>query len=307
MPSTSKTKAWIIAARPQTLPAGISPVIVGTALAIHDGVFSLGPAFAALIGALLIQIGTNLANDYYDGIKGTDDIDKKGFTRATSSGILSAEQVKKAMYLTYFMSILVGLYLVYIGGIPILLIGVISILSGIAYTGGPYPFGYYGLGDFFVFIFFGVIAVMGTYYVQAVSFLSVFMPFWIPSDTISWISFFVSLPMAGLTTSILVVNNIRDIEADSKAGKKTLAVIIGDKLSRIEFLLLIGMSYIIPIYLIKNFGISSLLPLLTIPYAIYILYIVSTKKNGGHLNLALKHTGKLLFLFAVLFSLGIIL
>lgn len=307
MTTVSKRRGWIIAARPQTLPAGMSPVIVGTALAIHDNVFSVLPALAALMGALLIQIGTNFANDYYDGIKGTDNIDREGFTRVTSSGIISPERVKKAMYITFFLSILIGIYLVYVGGIPILIVGILSIISGITYTGGPYPFGYYGLGDFFVFIFFGIIAVIGTYYVQVVaSLLSFSFPLWIPPDTITVSSLLVSIPIACLTTCILVVNNIRDIENDKKAGKKTLAVIIGRKWSRIEFLSLLFVSYIMPIFLIPNFGLTVLLPLLSFPYSFFIANIVFTKNSGENLNSALKSTGKLLFIYSVLFSLGII-
>src|SRR6056297_3494118 len=172
----SRTKAWVMAARPQTLPAAAAPVVVGTGLAIHDGVFAALPALFALVGAALIQVATNFANDYYDAVQGADTEAREGFTRVTASGLISAPEVKRAMYLTFLASVLVGTYLVFVGGVPILVVGLLSVLSGIAYTGGPYPLGYHGLGDVFVFVFFGLVAVTGTYYVQAVTYLASVAP-----------------------------------------------------------------------------------------------------------------------------------
>src|SRR6056297_3093115 len=163
----SRRQAWVAAARPQTLPAAAAPILVGVGLAVNDGVFAPVPAVAAFIGAALIQIATNFANDYYDAIQGADTDDREGFTRVTQSGLIEPGRVKAAMYATFAAAIVVGGYLVYVGGVPILVIGLLSVISGIAYTGGPYPLGYHGLGDLFVFVFFGVIAVTGTYYVQA--------------------------------------------------------------------------------------------------------------------------------------------
>jgi 1,4-dihydroxy-2-naphtoate prenyltransferase (EC 2.5.1.-) len=168
----SRARAWVVAARPQTLPAAAAPVVVGTGLAVHDGVFAPLPALAALLGALLIQVGTNLANDYFDAVNGADTDDSEGFTRVTQAGLIPPEQVRAATAATFGAAVLVGSYLVYVGGLPILVIGLASIASGVAYTGGPYPLGYHGLGDLFVFVFFGLVAVTGTYYVQAVQVLA---------------------------------------------------------------------------------------------------------------------------------------
>src|SRR6056297_4266000 len=148
----SRREAWLMAARPHTLPAAAAPVVVGVGLAVHEGVFAALPALAAFVGAALIQIGTNFANDYYDAVQGADTEDRKGFTRVTQSGLIAPQSVKRAMYLTFAAAIGVGSYLVYVGGLPILVIGLLSVLSGIAYTGGPYPLGYHGLGDLFVFV-----------------------------------------------------------------------------------------------------------------------------------------------------------
>lgn len=179
--SISRQKAWVMAARPQTLPAAAAPILVGTGVAIHDGVFAPLPALAALLGAALIQIGTNFANDYYDAIKGADTADREGFTRVTAGGLIDPPAVKRAMYLTFMIAILVGATLVWVGGIPILIVGLLSVGSGIAYTGGPYPLGYHGLGDVFVFVFFGLIAVTGTYYVQAAALIAGTFPLGIPA------------------------------------------------------------------------------------------------------------------------------
>ena len=165
----SKREAWLMAARPQTLPAGASPVIVGAGLAVHEGVFASAPWLAALVGALLIQVGTNFANDYYDAAKGADTEEREGFTRVTAGGLIPPRRVKLAMAATYGLAVLVGVYLVAVGGAPILVVGLSSIAAGVLYTGGPYPYGYRGLGDLFVFVYFGVVAVTGTFYVQAVA------------------------------------------------------------------------------------------------------------------------------------------
>jgi 1,4-dihydroxy-2-naphthoate octaprenyltransferase len=168
-PQISPRQAWILAARPKTLPAAAAPVVVGTAVALSEGVFSPGPALAALLGALLIQIATNFANDVFDYKKGADTGQRLGPLRVTQAGLLTPAQVMAGMWLTFGLAVLVGVYLVWVGGWPIVVIGLLSILSGMAYTGGPFPLGYNGLGDLFVFIFFGLVAVGGTYYVQALT------------------------------------------------------------------------------------------------------------------------------------------
>jgi 1,4-dihydroxy-2-naphthoate octaprenyltransferase len=266
------------------------------------------PAVMALLGAGLIQIGTNLANDYYDAIKGVDTADREGFTRVTHSGLLPAQSVRNGMIMTFTAAVITGIYLVWVGGIPILLVGILSIAAGILYTGGPYPFGYYGLGDVFVFIFFGLIAVTGTYYVQIVSFTHAFFPIWIPPGTIPQTVIIGSLPMAALITNILVVNNIRDIETDKAANKRTLAVLIGYTGSRVEFTALMVLAYSIPLYFfVMGYPLVVLLPLLSLPVAVTILRTVLRSTHATKLNNALTQTGQLTAVFAGLFAIGLIL
>ncbi len=305
----SRTKAWLMAARPHTLPAAAAPIFVGVGLAVHEGLFAPLPALAAFVGAALIQIGTNFANDYYDAVKGVDTDERKGFTRVTQSGLIAADEVKRAMYGTFLLSILVGVYLVYVGGLPILIIGLASVVSGIAYAGGPYPLGSNGLGDLFVFLFFGVIAVMGTFYVQAATILAPPLALGIPGGTVTMQAFLASLPVAAISTNILVVNNVRDLKTDKKAGKKTLAVLIGYRASRAEFVGMLMIAYLIPVYFWTSsaFGHPVLLPLLTGPYAVMVARTVLTKTSGEALNPALEQTGKLLAGHSLLFALGMVL
>lgn len=303
----SRRRAWFMAIRPQTLPAAAAPVIVGIGLALGMGVFAPLPAAAALVGALLIQIGTNFANDYYDAQSGVDSDDREGFTRVTQSGLISAAEVRLAMAVTFAVAILVGVYLVYVGGVPILVVGLASVAAGILYAGGPYPFGSYGLGDLFVFVFFGLIAVTGTYYVQAAAFAHPF-PLWIPDGTLPLAAVVASLPAAALSTNILVVNNLRDRETDAAAGKHSLAVIIGYRWSRVEFVALAGMAYVVPIvFWATGHSIGVLAPLLTLPYAARIARTVLTHTDGEVLNPALSQVGKLLAAHSILFALGLAL
>ncbi|WP_254537899.1 1,4-dihydroxy-2-naphthoate polyprenyltransferase [Halomarina litorea] len=304
---TSKAKAWVMAARPQTLPAGASPVLVGTALAFHAGVFRALPALAALVGALLLQVGTNFANDYYDAVRGADTEEREGFTRVTAGGLIDPPEVKRAMYLTFATAILLGTYLVYVGGLPIVVVGLTSVAAGILYTGGPYPYGYRGLGDLFVFVYFGLVAVTGTYYVQAAAALAEPFPLWLPSETLPLAAVVASLPAAGLSTCILVVNNIRDRETDMKADKRTLAVALGYRASRVEFLLMLGMAYVVPVvFALTGYSPLTLLPLLTLPLAASLAGTVLTETSGAALNPALETTGKLLAAHSVLFAAGFV-
>ncbi|MFC4437567.1 MULTISPECIES: 1,4-dihydroxy-2-naphthoate polyprenyltransferase [Natrialbaceae] len=304
----SRTKAWVIAARPQTLPAAAAPVIVGTGLAVYEGVFAPIPALMAVIGAALIQIGTNFANDYYDAIKGADTDDREGFTRVTQSGLIAPERVKLATIVTFALAILSGTYLVYVGGVPILVIGLVSVCCGWAYTGGPYPLGYHGLGDPFVFVFFGLVAVTGTYYVQAAAHLEPFTTT-VPAGTVTRESILAGLPIAGVSTAVLVVNNIRDRETDAETGKRTLAVRLGYRWSRLEFAALLALAYLTPLWfwLGEGFGPEVLLPLVTLPYAALIARTVLTRTDGEALNPALEQTGKLLAMYALLFAGGFVL
>ncbi len=289
----TKFQAWIMALRPKTLPAALAPVAVGTAVAVTDNSFNFSPAFAALLGALLPQIAVNLANDYFDSKSGVDTEERLGPVRVTSAGIIKPEQVKTGMILSIVLALIVGIYLIYIGGWPILVIGVASIISALSYSGGPFPLASNGLGDIFVFIFFGLIAVMGTYYVQAL--------------TLTSFVFISSLPVGFLITAIIVINNLRDIETDKKAGKKTLAVMIGKKGSRLEYLLLLTFSYIILFCLWISGQCSPiiLLPVITLPMAYSVTKTV-LNETGPVLNEALAKTAKLSLIYSLLFSAGII-
>jgi 1,4-dihydroxy-2-naphthoate octaprenyltransferase len=264
------------------------------------------PALAALVGALLIQVGTNFANDYYDAVKGADTDEREGFTRVTAGGLIEPESVKRAMVLTYALAVVVGVGLVAVGGLPIVVVGLSGIAAGVLYTGGPYPYGYRGLGDLFVFVYFGLVAVTGTYYVQAVSAV-VGVPLGFPPGTITVDAVVASLPMAALITDILVVNNVRDRETDTAAGKRTLAVLISYRWSRVEFVALLALAYAVPVWfwLAAGFSPIVLLPILTIPYAALITRTLLTRTDGAALNPALEQTGRLAAAYAVLFAVGL--
>ena len=303
-------RAWVIAARPQTLPAGAAPVVVGVGLAVADGVFAPVPALAALVGALLIQVGTNFANDYYDAVKGADTDDSEGFTRVTAGGLIEPTRVRRATVVTFGLAVLVGLYLVAIGGLPILVIGLASIAAGVLYTGGPYPYGYHGLGDLFVFVFFGLVAVAGSYYVQAVRAAAETgrLVVWVPSGTVTADAVLAGAAVGALATGILVVNNLRDRETDRRVGKRTLAVILGYRLSRVEYLALLGFAYAVPpLFWARGYEPFVLAPLATAPLAARVARTVLTRTDGDALNPALERTGQLLALYALLFALGLAL
>ena len=305
----SKRKAWLMAARPQTLPAGAAPVVVGMGLAVHAEVFAPLAALAALVGALLLQIGTNFANDYYDAVKGADTDDREGFTRVTAGGLIDPGAVKRAMIATYGLAVVVGVYLVAIGGLPIVVVGLSGIAAGVLYTGGPFPYGYRGLGDLFVFLYFGLVAVTGTYYVQAVASMPAVgaFPTAIPAGSVTAAAIAASLPAAGLSTAILVVNNIRDRETDMATGKKTLAVYLGYRLSRAEFLALVGMAYVVPVVFALDpaYEPLALAPLLSLPLAVSVSKTVLTRTDGDALNPALERVGQTLFVHSLLFAAGL--
>lgn len=288
-------KEWILAARPQTLPAAFSPVFVGAAIAFHDGLLRWDSTLIALICAFIIQIGTNFANDYYDFVKGADTQDRKGFRRATASGTISATAMKNAAVISMLIAFLVGLYLVWVGGWPILIIGLLSILFGILYTGGPYPLGYNGLGDIFVFIFFGIVAVMGTYYVNALK--------W------SMESFVAGCAVGALSTNILVVNNLRDIETDRPAGKRTLGVIFGAEALKIEYLLMMLIAFVVVGLLLHLFQAPKwiLLSYISAVPAVVLLERIWKEPLPERLNPRLKQTAGLLSLYSILLGIGFIL
>jgi 1,4-dihydroxy-2-naphthoate octaprenyltransferase len=293
-PPPSVLGSWVLAARPKTLSAASVPVLVGSACAFALGGFQLGPALAALGGALLLQIGANFANDVYDYEKGADTAARLGPTRAVQAGLISPRAMKRGMFVVFALSLLIGAYLTAVAGPVILAIGVASILSAVAYTGGPYPLGYNGLGDVFVFSFFGLVAVCGTVFVQV--------------GEVPALALWCSLPVGALATAILVVNNLRDAEQDAQVGKRTLAVRWGARAVVLEYGVLLALSYAVPLFLATSSaqGRFVLLPLLTLPLARRLMRAVATER-GRDLNARLAGTAKLLLIFGLLFTLGIVL
>ena len=303
-PAVSRLRAWLMAARPQTLPAGASPVIVGTGAAIGVGVFHFGAALAALLGALLIQIGTNFANDYYDALNGADSDRRVGFRRVTAGGLIDGRTVYRAMWIAFAGAVVVGCYLVWLAGWPIVAVGLVSIAAGIAYTGGP-AYGYKGLGDLFVFVFFGLVAVNGTFYVQAAAPVTP-LPLGLPDGALSGHALLASLPAAGLTTCMLVINNVRDADGDREAGKRTLVVRFGRSAARLEFLGLLTLAYGVPVAMALADGVwARLLPLLTVPLAAWIVRTLYTTTDGPTLNRTLKRCGQLMLAHSLLFATGL--
>jgi len=287
-------KAWVLAARPKTLSAAVVPVLVGTACAAASGGVRWGPAAAAFAGALLLQIGANFANDVFDFEKGADTEERLGPTRAVQAGLLSPRAMRSGMWVVFAAALAVGLYLTSVAGIAILVIGIASILSAIAYTGGPYPLGYHGLGDVFVFVFFGLVAVCGTAFVQL--------------GSVPPLAVWASLPIGALATAILVVNNLRDIETDRRAGKRTLAVRFGERGALVEYALLLVLAYAVPIGLALGAALRPLviLPIATLPMAVS-LFLAVKRERGRALNPLLARTAKLLLVFGALFTAGIAL
>jgi 1,4-dihydroxy-2-naphthoate octaprenyltransferase len=293
--SITPVQAWLLAIRPKTLPAAVAPVLVGSAMAIHDGKFDLLPALAAMAGSLLLQIGVNLANDYFDHVKGVDSPERRGPVRVTQSGLISPQNVRLGMMVVFGLSALVGVYLIIVGGWPILAIGVASIFSALAYSGGPFPLASHALGDLFVFIFFGLTAVCGTYFVQAHT---------LPISVI-----IAAVPPGLLITAILVVNNTRDIDTDRKAGKRTLAVVLGEKGSRAEYITLIALTYLIPLAMWVSglWGPWALLSLVTGPMAVLLVRDLNRASDGPSWNRLLAGTARLALIFSALLSIGLAL
>ena len=285
---------WGLAVRLRTLPAAAAGVITGSALAWYDGYFRPDAALACLLTAILLQIGSNLANDVFDFERGTDTAERAGPVRVTQAGLLTPSQVKMGMLIVFGLAALCGLYLAWLGGWPIILLGIAAIVSAIAYTGGPFPLGYYGLGDLFVFLFFGLASVAGTYYVQA--------------GFVSPAAWWMAIPPGLIVTAILVVNNLRDLENDRKAGKRTLAVILGEKGTQTEYLICMIAAYLV-MPLASEMGIVPWLSLLTwasLPLAIRTTRVVFIQK-GRPLNAALAGTGQVALLFSILFWIGLAL
>jgi len=286
-------KAWLLATRPKTLTAAASPVLVGVALAWSHDAFAAGPAALALLCAFLLQIGSNLANDYYDFVKGADTEERVGPLRVTQAGLIPPEQVKAAMLGTLGLAFVLGLGLVWVGGPVVLAIGIASIVSAVAYTGGPYPLGYHGLGDVFVFLFFGFAAVTGTYYVQALA--------WAPE------AFVAAVPVGALCTNVLVVNNVRDAPQDAEVGKRTLPARFGVDFGYAEYDALLVLAYGAALAFVGwGYGWWPLLSWLSLPLAARLRHRLRTER-GSALNAVLGASAGLLAVYSVLLSLGLVL
>lgn len=290
----SRAQIWIAAARPRTLPAAFAPVLVGAALAWHDGIFNTAAAALCLGFALLVQIGTNFANDYYDFLRGADTAARVGPRRAVAAGLISPATMKRAMIGVFVAAFAVGLGLIAWGGPWLIVIGIASILCGIAYTGGPFPLAYHGLGDVFVFIFFGLVAVGGTYFVQA--------------GRLTWDAVLAGVPVGALAANILVVNNYRDVETDAAANKRTLVVRLGRGAARAQFAGSLLVAFAMPfVLLVRGYGAACLLPLALLPVAWAHARRLRESKTPSELIALLGATGKLLALYALLLGVGLVL
>jgi 1,4-dihydroxy-2-naphthoate octaprenyltransferase len=291
----SGVRIWLMAARVRTLPASLAPVLVGTSLAGYDRVFHPLRLLAALIGAIFIQVGTNLSNDYSDARRGADAEDRLGPVRVTAGGLVPPRQVLFATYISYGVAVLAGAYLIAVAGWLLLAIGAASILAGVLYTGGPRPYGYEGLGELFVFLFFGIVAVVGSFFVQV--------------KHVHWEAFAIAVPVGLLAAAILIVNNVRDIDSDRRAGKRTLAVRLGRARTRTLFAAVVYLSYLLtPVtWLFGPLSAWLFLPWMTVPAAAAVVREVRNRLDGPSLNRALAQTGLLALSFCVLLSAGVLL
>jgi 1,4-dihydroxy-2-naphthoate polyprenyltransferase len=290
-------RIWLMAARPRTLPAAIAPVLVGTAAAVQwlGHLPRWGAFIAALIGSIFIQIGTNLANDYSDAKRGADTADRLGPVRVTASGMVTPQRVMRATWIAFAVAVVCGIYLTAVAGPVILLIGILSIAAGVLYTGGPRPYGYSGFGEVFVFLFFGLVAVNGSYYVQL--------------EHLDALPLGLSISIGFLATAIIVVNNVRDVETDRRAGKSTLAVRVGrESAVRLYGTLVLGAFVVLPIALVA--GEASMLPLiglLAAPLAVKPYRTLQERRDGPALNGVLAATGGVLAVFSVLVTIGLLI
>jgi 1,4-dihydroxy-2-naphthoate polyprenyltransferase len=290
-------RIWLMAARPRTLPAAIAPVLVGTAAAVQwvGHLPRWGAFVAALVGSIFIQIGTNLANDYSDARRGADTADRLGPVRVTSAGLVTPQRVLTATWVAFAVAVACGIYLATVAGVVILAIGAVSIAAGVLYTGGPRPYGYAGLGEVFVFLFFGLVAVNGSYYVQV--------------EQLDALPLGLSIAVGFLSTAILVVNNVRDLETDRRAGKMTLAVRMGRRNAVMLYrLLVLGAFLLLPISLAG--GGASALPLiglLALPMAVKPMRTMTNRSDGPSLNAALAQTGAVLAVFSLLVATGLLI
>ena len=289
----SPVQAWILAARPKTLTAALAPVVTGTGLAAFHGVFAPLPALAALIGAVFIQIGTNFANDYYDFVRGGDTDARVGPIRVTQAGILPPATVKRGMYAVLGAALFVGVYLVWVAGWPIVWIGLSSVACAVLYTGGPFPLAYHGLGDVFVFVLFGLVAVSGTFFVQGL--------YW-PPDV--WIA---GAALGTLNTANLVVNHLRDVDTDTLAGKRTLAVRLGATGTKIQYVLMLLVAVVVPVigWRVYEWPLATLAALLVAPLAVAPLKKVLGFADPRELLPALGETARIVAIYGVLLGAGL--
>jgi 1,4-dihydroxy-2-naphthoate polyprenyltransferase len=291
----STARLWLVAARPRTLPAAVAPVLVGTSLAISQDEFRPLAFAAALVGSIFIQVGTNLSNDYSDARRGADTEDRLGPVRVTAGGLMPPRRVLVGTYVAFGIAVAAGIYLAAVAGWELLAVGVVSIAAGVLYTGGPRPYGYAGLGELFVFLFFGVVAVTGSYYVQ--------------TEELVWEAFALSVPVGLLAAAILVVNNVRDIDTDRRAGKRTLAVKLGRPRARVLFAAMLVIAFAAPVVIAAAGGLSwwLLLTAVSWPLAVPLVRTVQTSLDGPALNRALAGAGVLLAAFSLLLSAGVLL
>lgn len=282
-------RLWVSATRPKTLFASIAPILIGISFALSEGYCHGTILLLSLIEALLIQISTNFANDYFDALKGADTPERKGPSRLMASGLVSSVEMKRALLALFTATALVGCLLSYYGGPIIALLTGISLILALLYTAGPYPLAYVGLGDVFVFVFFGLIATSATYYLQ--------------TKVLTPEVFFAGIIPGSLSTAILAINNLRDIDEDRAANKKTLAVRFGEKFTKWEFMILIALSYGVALGFCFFYP-TTLLSLITLPYAMWLCKKVLHNTDKLELNICLFETGKLLFYTTLLFSIG---
>lgn len=310
MTAVTRREVWVgmLLYPRHTLPTTLAPVLVASALAYHDRLFALGPALAALLAGWLVQLGGVVTDNYNNLRRHGDDKEHPKFVEALRAGVVTFGQLRLAIAACYGVAVLAGLYCVYVGGLPVLLVGLASIAASLAYSTGPFPLGdRLGLGDPLFFVFFGLVQVMATYYVEAASHLAAPLTVGIPPGTVTFVGLLVSLPMASLITNILVIDNIRDLEFDREKKEHTLAVLIGPRWSRIEYVALLVLAYAVPLWLLvrHGFGAWILLPLLSIPYAVVVARRVFRFTTHEALGPMTPQAGQVLLMYAVLFAVGL--
>jgi len=290
-----------------TLPTAAAPVLVASCLALHDGVFALGPALLAFLAGWLVQLGGVVTDNYNNLRRHGDDREHPRFVEALRAGVITFGQLRAAIAACYVVALLVGLYLVHVGGVVVLVVGLASIAASLLYSSGPFPLGdRAGLGDPLFFVFFGVVSVMATYYVEAASRAPAAFAF-VHRSAITTTGLLASLPMAALTTNILVIDNIRDLEFDREKNERTLAVIVGPRWARVEYAALLALAYAVPVWLSLSGGFRAwiLLPLGSIPYAVVVARQVFRARTHEELIPMTPRAGQVLLLYAVLFAIGL--